>query len=591
VDNILVPLQIIDYENAGGEPFGNSVEQTLELTEPLIDCSVETYNGENLFREARKRNQNFIGIIGEPGVGKTVFIKSLLQHQAPVSKSAGNNTVLGALCKLLRSFFSSDPKPFLFYVPFKRMDFTRKTSVFHFLVTPLISDWVFNDEQDKALLGLLTELPNVYIATDGLDEGRDELFSASVKFMNLYDHETPDVIVKNLFAGHILPNAVKLVTSRPDAFINLHRDCKPKFIVRILGICGFAQEQLCKHICRTAENFENVKRKLDANPDLSTLFYIPLYCKITTRHLMRMTSIDPSQKVTSTFIFTQAFGSYVRTHKYLRDNRNNLQALTKLAFAGVMNDQFIFTFNDLPSLEQKVLANFIQPTVSVYRDTDEELLHGDKQFFFVHLLWQEFFAAVHLLFFATSTEFETVFGSLLESRWKAVIKFAFGLQNPSVNEEIMRLLPAACQLDNLPKKLQVCRSLISCPLKQQTYVERCLWAFEANDRILAGEAFQVLPEQLKFFNDEAAIKSIALAFVLSSKPPQCNRQVFMERNFDLCKFPLSIFMRLLDSANAGNVEVRKYSMLFHATKMQVAWNIIFRHRNVVLGTCIKHQRA
>jgi len=84
VDNILVPLQIIDYENAGGEHFGNSVEQTLELTEPLIDCSVETYNVENLFREARKRNQNFIGIIGEPGVGKTVFIKSLLQHQATV---------------------------------------------------------------------------------------------------------------------------------------------------------------------------------------------------------------------------------------------------------------------------------------------------------------------------------------------------------------------------------------------------------------------------------------------------------------------------------------------------------------------------
>ena len=38
------------------------------------------YDAQMLFHEAGKQGKSFLGVVGEPGVGKTSLIKSLLMH-------------------------------------------------------------------------------------------------------------------------------------------------------------------------------------------------------------------------------------------------------------------------------------------------------------------------------------------------------------------------------------------------------------------------------------------------------------------------------------------------------------------------------
>jgi len=388
-----VSLEIASYEeHQGREDFGTSSDGNSVVEEHLRKSSSVFYDAIKLLKEAEKRGVTSVSVIGEPGVGKTNLSKKLLQLNA---KNVSQDDKDGL---------------YLFHVKFRDMDFKKETNVLEFLVKPLVPSWKFEHEKDEGLLALINDSCEVYIIADGLDEAEDKLFSSPLdpaSQMGLYENATPDVIIKNLLAGRIFPKAKKVVTSRPDAFLNLHTDFKPNFNVRILGLSPESQEKLGLLLCNKSDaDYSKVKEKLDANPDLRSFCYNPLQCNITIQVLRQMEFSENVSKITSSLIFIENLLRTLRRNKDLHTELlQTVKELAKLAVSGMKEDKFIFEKKDLNNLKHETLRQFFSAKAAFIRLPGENILEGDKRFFFTHLLWQEFFAAMWLMFLANENEF------------------------------------------------------------------------------------------------------------------------------------------------------------------------------------------
>ena len=519
-ENSQVSLEIASYEeHQGGEDFGASSDGSSVVEKHLRKSSSVFYEVTKLLNEAEKRGGTSVGIIGEPGAGKTNLSKKLLRLNAT------------------NAFQDDEKSVYLFHVKFRDMDVNKKTNVLEFLVKPLVANWKFEHEKDQELLALINDSCEVYIIADGLDEAEDKLFSSpldSASQMGLYDNATPDVIIKNLLTGRIFPNAKKVVTSRPDAFLNLHADFKPKFNVRILGLSLESQERLGFLLCNKSDaEYAKVKEKLDANPDLRSLCYNPLQCNITVQVLKWMKFSENASKITSTLIFVENLLHILRRNKELHaDLLQTIRELAKLAVSGMKENKFIFDKKDLINLKHEILRQFFLAKAASIRLPGENILEGEKRFFFTHLLWQEFFATMWLMFLADEKQFREVLKVLSGTRWKVVLKFAFGFQNDEVMNKIMTLFESLqCKSDAslLSSKCKTLRIFHQNALDYGNITGPCRWALEANQPSLNQDVVERLPKSLTLPLTLSQSDACAIAHALSIEP-SIPRQIEMEHS-------------------------------------------------------------
>jgi len=515
-----VSLEIAPYEeHQGREYFGTSSDGSSVVEKHLRKSSSVFYEATELFKEAENCGGNSVAIIGEPGVGKTNFSKTLLRLRAANASQDDKESL------------------YLFHVKFRDMDFNKETNVLEFLVKPLMASWKFEHEKDQELLALINDSCEVYIIADGLDEADDKLFSSPLEpasQMGLYDTATPDVIIKNLLAGRIFPKAKKVVTSRPDAFLNLHADFKPHFNVRILGLSLESQERLGLLLCNKSDAaYSKVKEKLNTNPDLRSLCYNPLQCNITVQVLMWMEFSEHVSKITSTLIFVENLLHILKRNKDLRaELLQTVKELAKLAVTGMNEDKFIFDKKDLNNLKHEILNQFFLAKSTSIRLPGENILEGDKRFFFTHLLWQEFFAAMWLMFVADKKHFREMLKVLSGPRWKVVLKFAFGFQNDEVTEKIMSLfedIQGKSDASLLSKKCKALRKFHQNELDNGNIIEPCRWALEANQPSLNEDLAERLPKSLTLPLTLSQSDACAIAHALSIEP-SIPRQIQMEHS-------------------------------------------------------------
>ena len=515
-----VSLEIASYEeHQGREYFGTSSGGNSVVEEHLRKSSPIFYEATKLFKEAENRGGSSVGIIGEPGVGKTNLSKTLLRLKATNASQDDKESL------------------YLFHVKFRHMDFNKEMSVLEFLVKPLVANWKFEHEKDQELLALINDSCEVYIIADGLDEGDDKLFSSPLDFdseMGLYDNATPDVIIKNLLAGRIFPKAKKVVTSRPDAFLNLHADFKPTFNVRVLGLSQESQETLSFLLCnKSVAEHSKVKEKLDANPDLRSFCYNPLQCNITVQVLMWMEFSENVTKITSTLIFVENLLHILKRNKNLRTELlQTVKELAELAVSGMKEDKFVFEKSDLTNLRHETLKQFFLAKTTSIQLPGESILEGDKRFFFTHLLWQEFFAAMWVMFLANKKQFRELLKVLSGSRWKVVLKFAFGFQNDEVTKRVMAIfesLPSKSDASLFSSKCNALRKFHQNALVDGSTTEPCRWALEANQPSLNQDVAERLPKSLTLPLTLSQSDACAVAHALSIEP-SIPRQIEMEHS-------------------------------------------------------------
>ena len=206
--------------------------------------------------------------------------------------------------------------------------------------------------------------------------------------------------------------------------------------------------------------------------------------------------------------------------------------LAELAMQGMKDDRFIFEKEELTDLKHETLKQFFLAKTTSIQLTGESILEGDKRFFFTHLLWQEFFAAMWVMFLANKKQFRELLKVLSGSRWKVVLKFAFGFQNDEVTKRVMAMfesLPSKSDASLFSSKCNALRKFHQNALVDGSTTEPCRWALEANQPSLNQDVAERLPKSLTLPLTLSQSDACAVAHALSIEP-SIPRQIEMEHS-------------------------------------------------------------
>ena len=248
-----------------------------------------------------------------------------------------------------------------------------------------------------------------------------------------------------LLFGRVLPFASVLLTSRPSASAPLH---SLPSVDRLVEVVGFNEENIKQYIEsefeKCPEKASGLIEQLDNNPLIQNVCTVPLNCAITCN---LWHTLDQELPSTLTELYTQIILNVI-----LRDIRkkfpdfsiglslSNFDSIPpqlepywwltcKFAFEALSNDQLVFTEEELASFFPEGLDSSQKFLFFGLLQSAHSLLpvgHG-LSFHFLHLTFQEYLAALHLVTLPTEEQLEVVRTHGKSSRFAMVWRFFFGL--------------------------------------------------------------------------------------------------------------------------------------------------------------------
>ena len=507
-----VPLQMGEYQpNCDSDETGH-----LHTRKEIVDRSKNSISGilpKDFFERSRqhicdtpdykkapteqakekvlKEKGNIVGIIGQAGVGKSTLMKKLLCRNVTDER-----------------LYEAD---FVFYV--KLRDFFNETemNLFQFLMgntTYNSCKWMKNAVIREGVLKLLSESKLVCILLDGLDELNIDMTHLKKNSKIMYDinsQNSPKNFILGLLSGQILPNAKKLITSRPDQMLKLPDIYKPKFIVKIFGIEKQGIKQICLDICDDDNEYSSqVLSHIESQPDLFSYCYVPINCVLTVHciyHILKAkTQKSLPKNITSVFVLTLfCFSKTEHMREHLKEfdikNFSDLEKICKLAWSGINNQKLYFDEKDLKAADL-IDTNISNFTVTVkqkniLRQVDIVENAHKNCIYFSHLLLQEFFAAVFCLHFMNFENFNAIIPDfnlfkLIDNRFEMIIKFMFGLSNPETFKTLKKIYP---NISKATQHLKPLKDLAITILRKRSpenttfsdYLRVCCWAYEIQD--------------------------------------------------------------------------------------------------------------
>ena len=571
-----VPLQIHQYQpNHDLDDIGY-----LHSRKEIIDrskISTSTLLPENLFKKSQqyirdtsdyinactkqakekvlKEKGNVVGVIGQAGVGKSTLVKNLLKRN--VTKE---------------QLYKAD---FVFYV--KLRDFFDKTEInlFQFLMGKKAYnslEWMKDSVTRKEVLKLLSQSESVCILLDGLDEADIDVNHKKIE-VDIYGQNSPEHYILGLLSGEILPNAKKLITSRPGQMLDLSDNYKPKFIVKIFGINQRDIQQICHGICGD-EYASEVLSCIESQPDLLSYCLVPINCVLTVFCIYRILQIKLQKSLlkTITDVFVLTFFFFSETD-HMRESLkgfdiksvSDLEKISKLAWNGIKNQKYCFNEDDLKAagLTDTSISSL---TVTLKKKNHESRIKliknaTKKCIYFSHLLLQEFFAAVYCLYFMNFIKFHSTFFkplsqfSLTDNRFEMITKFMFGLSNPQTFETLKEIYP---NISEPIKRLKRLQNLATTIASKKNYQTVCKWAYEMQNPKFCEKLAESLPKTLKLDINHFFQPSDVLSFcyVIKTRKTILKLNIFFSSTFyvlmslnSLHRFCKEMKLILKDSSN------------------------------------------
>ena len=391
-----------------------------------------------------RENKNVL-IVGCPGIGKTLWCTKILRDWA--SDKIFHNTPDNKI------HFDA-----AFFVEYRIFNTETDLSLKELLTRSTYSP---SDQLNEEVWNYILENPQrVLLIFDGVKlNSKISTEANKPQFINSVDKKMPIfALYAKLATGKLLKGAAVLTTTRPTALSCIESIPFDK----VFEIFGFPSEQVKEYVTKFAEEDEEavntVRRHITSNIVILSLCHIPASCFIICSRLFKMVKLFGSESLNIPTRFTDIYKKAVKIF-YLRHNeefrnkhftRENFESndfppkeekkfekLEKMAFEGIKEGRLVFGGNEVRGMEESALFHRLL-------DRETAPLKRERQFCFIHLTMQEFFAARHLANMNETELRNFVSMNIEDGKWQLVFQFLAGLMNEKENlpsEIITDLLP------------------------------------------------------------------------------------------------------------------------------------------------------
>nr|XP_055066820.1 NLR family CARD domain-containing protein 3 isoform X1 [Misgurnus anguillicaudatus] len=257
----------------------------------------------------------------------------------------------------------------------------------------------------------LPELKALFIL-DGLDVCQYPLdFINNDHCSDINEETSVDVLLTNLIKGNLLPSALLWITTRPSSANRIPPEC----VHRVTEICGFNDRQKEEYFRKKISDQKQANEIITHIKSCRSLYimcHMPIFCWISATVLENMLSNGNSHEKPKTL--TEMFTHFLLIQislKYKKFNGTNIEdpkklsesdktlilKLGELAYQQLKKNSNTFTEEDLINCDIDVnkVSQYSMCTV-IFKE--EQGLYREKSYSFVHLILQEYLAAVYVHF-------------------------------------------------------------------------------------------------------------------------------------------------------------------------------------------------
>lgn len=325
---------------------------------------------------------------GVAGIGKTVSVQKFILDWA---ENKANQDV-----------------EFLFVLPFRRLNLIKNDYSLHDLLVhlhPQLKGCHSDIYVDKKILFIF----------DGLEESRIQLSFRQGHVSDVSDVHTKckvEALIINLIKGDLLPSALKWITSRPAAANQI----PSKYINRVTEIQGFSDSQKEQYFIKRVSDMNKAKiiiSHIKKARSLHIMCHIPVFCWISVTALQNCLTHNHKEEIPTTL--TEMYSHFLlvqinrKNEKFdqsdemdskllLESNKNMILKLAELAFKQLLNSNVLFHEEDLKECGINVQEAFLYSGLCTEVFKMESLFFRTKVYCFVHLSFQEFFAALYVFY-------------------------------------------------------------------------------------------------------------------------------------------------------------------------------------------------
>lgn len=242
------------------------------------------------------------------------------------------------------------------------------------------------------------QLPIVFIF-DGLNECLFSLdFTNNELLTSVNDEASVDVLLTNLIMGRLFRSASVWITTGPEAACQI----PPQFIDIVTEVRGFTDSQMEEYFRKTFRDKKLAGRiitSIKASRRLNTLCQIPVICWIIVTMLEGVMETDATglpNTLTEMYICFTLDPKLASLKSYGAPEKSPLLSLGKLAFQQLQKGHLIIRQEDLRECGIGIRDASVYSELLPHIFQEDCGLDQDRRFYFLHMSFREFLAAVYV---------------------------------------------------------------------------------------------------------------------------------------------------------------------------------------------------
>ncbi|XP_073671501.1 protein NLRC3-like [Paramisgurnus dabryanus] len=375
LNEIYTELYITESES--GEISNEHEVRQIETQSRRTTTEETPIKSNDIFKPLPEKDKHIRSVLtkGVAGIGKTVSVQKFILDWAEEIENQDVHLI--------------------FPLPFREINLMKDKTL-------SLLDILHNFFPETKEMEIFSKKYKVLFIFDGLDECRLSLdFKSKVKFCDVSESTSVDVMLTNLIKGNLFPSALIWITSRPAAADLIPSEC----VDRVTEVRGFSDPQKEEYFRKRISDeslSDQIISHLKSSRSLYIMCHIPVFCWISVTVLERMLSEAEKREIPKTltqmythFLIIQTNIKHQKDYEKKVKDEDMIFKLGKLAFEQLKKGNLIFYDEDLRECGIDVAEASVYSGLCTQIFRKEFGLYQVKVYCFVHLSIQEHLAALY----------------------------------------------------------------------------------------------------------------------------------------------------------------------------------------------------